>query len=147
MRIYIAAVLLFLLCGCGMPEKRLELSDAAIAELVRDAARVMHAVYPPAKTRLFLQSNRTDAFGNDLLESLRLHGYAVADFVKTGKRGKNESPPDSLPFSAELVLSKADGEARLVLTVGTKSLSRLYAVQETDDGIGLVPKSAWSRQQ
>ncbi len=147
MRAHIAAVLLMVLCGCQMEDKPVELSPAVIAELTGDAVGVMLEFYPPAKTRLRLRSNTADDFGAALLESLRVHGYAVAEHVKTDKGVKSELPSDGSGFSSTLVFSKADGEARLVLGVGDESLSRLYAVQEGDDGVALVPKSAWSRKQ
>lgn len=148
MRAHFAAVLpLFLLCGCRTPEKQPELSSAAVAELTGDAVGVVRSVYPPARTRLRLQAEAADSFGISLLEALRAHGYAVAESAKANKSGKSESPPDGLDFSYALVFSKTDGEARLILRVGAESLSRLYAVQETDGGITLAPLSAWSRKQ
>lgn len=144
MRTSFAAVLLLLLCGCRAPEKQADPPPATIAELAGDAIGAMRSVYPPARTRLRLQAEATDAFGISLLESLRAHGYAVAE---SAKADKSEPLSDGLDFAYALVFSKTDVDARLILRVGDESLSRLYAVQESDGGITLAPLSAWSRKQ
>lgn len=146
MRKYIAAILLLLLCGCRATEKQLDMPPSAIAELVGDAVGVMLDAYPPARTRLSLQLEATDAFGIAFLDTLRINGYAVAEPDKVGRNGNSESSA-SLGFAYSLDIGKADGEAKLILHVGTESLNRLYAVQETDGGPVFTPQSAWSRKQ
>lgn len=142
-----AAIFLLLVCGCRTPVKPMDMPPAAVSGLVGDAMDVMLDAYPPAKTRLQLRREASDAFGTALVEALRANGYAVAEPAKADKSGKGEQPPAGLGFDHTLALSKIDGEARLVLRVGAESLSRLYAIQETDDRLALVPQSAWSRKR
>ena len=147
MRNILAAVLLLLACGCRAPDKPLEMPPAIVAALVEDAMGVMLNTYPPAKTSLHLQREAVDSFGNAFTEALRINGYAVTEPAKDDKKEKVKPSQVGLGFSYAINLSEDDEEARLVLNVGTESVSRLYAMRKTDGNFVLAPLGVWARKQ
>lgn len=145
MRTYFIAAAMLLICGCRPPEKPLELPSATVAEIAQDTLGIMLAVYPPAKTRLNLARDPADAFGITLVGILRENGYAVAEYAAPGKA--SVSSPGDLGFDYALIEAEREKEIRLTVSVGMESLSRLYAVQETDDGTALEAQGYWSRRE
>jgi hypothetical protein len=138
---------LVLFCGCRPGESPMPLPDDASTVLVRDAMRILPGVHPPARTRLHLLRDADDAFGTALTAAMRESGYAVGEFAKPGKGGKDVPPQDSLAFDYRLIESMRDKQLRVTLFIGDESLSRLYLLQESDGGISLVPGSYWVRKQ
>jgi hypothetical protein len=149
MRILAVIAVLALCAGCaGEATERENLAGIDSGELARDAASIMFETYPPARTRLALVQKADDDFGAKLVESLRLHGYAVVEFVEPSGSGDAEAveKPDGLPFAYLIAPAGAEREIRVTLHVGAESLSRLYEVMGEGVGTRHVPLGFWSQR-
>jgi hypothetical protein len=146
---FVALLALAILSGCGKrPNQYGNFAEADSVELVRDAMSALLANYPPAKTRLALVQETEDAFGASLVETMRAHGYAVAEYAGPARSDKYQPAvrkPDGSPF-AYLLDGKGD-ELRMSLHVGVDTLSRLYRVQRSGDTLHYTPQGFWSRKQ
>jgi hypothetical protein len=151
MKIFAGIVVLALCVGCaGNVPERGNPAGVDSAELVQDVVFIMFETYPPARTRLALVQKTDDAFGKGLAEALRLHGYAVAEYVESAglKWGgaKEAVKPDGLPFAYLIAATGAENEIRVTLHVGTESLSRLYEVAGKGGKAQYLPLGFWSRR-
>lgn len=138
--------------GCRAPQlgKFGNFAKAESVDLAQDAADILLANYPPAKTRLNLVQDADDAFGVALLERLRGSGYAVAEYVQPIRRDKyaeNPVAPDGFDFG--YVLDHVTGESgmRLTLVIGPERISRLYLVGGTPDEPRYSALGEWVRRQ
>ena len=147
----LAVMCVFMLCaGCSRQESDYgNLAGVDSAVLVQDTVFVMLETYPPAQTRLSLVHKEDDAFGKGLVEALRLHGYAVAEYLEPEKKRWNSSKtvekPDGLPFSYLIAETGAEKEIRVTIHVGDESLSRLYEVSGDGEEVKYASKGFWSR--
>ncbi len=146
----LAAMCVFLMCtGCSRQESGYgNLAGVDSVALVQDTLFVMFETYPPAQTRLSLVHKADDAFGKGLVEALRLHGYAVAEYVEQEKKGWNSAQsvkkPDGLPFAYLIAETGTEKEIRVTIHIGDESLSRLYEVAGDGEEVRYVSKGFWS---
>ncbi|WP_066335865.1 hypothetical protein [Azohydromonas lata] len=142
-KILAAAALALALAGCATT-KNTDLPHGGFLParidpqpLVNDAVRQLSLLYPPAKTRLLLQQDAPDAFGQALLKTLRSSGYAVQE--KDAKGTPSEAQP------LRYIADQATGLNlyRVVVAVGSQSLARAY----TETNGTLVPAGAWVRKE
>jgi Conjugal transfer protein TrbH. len=151
MRIFAAMCVLVLFVGCSKPVQNYgNFAEVKSDELVQDTLFVMFETYPPAQTRLALVQDAGDEFGTKLVEALRLHGYAVVDYVESTKGkwgGKQVQKPDGLAFAYVLDRTDAENEVRVNLHVGAESLSRLYEIKVEGEEVKYIPKGFWSHRQ
>jgi hypothetical protein len=116
--------------------------------IVADTMKQLITLYPPASTRFDLAQPTTDAYGSKLVQSLRLSGYALSEFVPAAPaNGTNhEGTVSASPgLSLRYILDAPDGLNlyRVTVMVGAQSLSRAYLVQNQ-----LVsPAGAWARRE
>jgi type IV secretion system protein TrbH len=116
--------------------------------IVADTMKQLITLYPPASTRFDLGQPTTDAYGSKLVQSLRLNGYALSEFVPAaGANGTNHDGTVSASpgFSLRYILDAPDGLNlyRVTVTVGSQSLSRAYSVQNQT----VSPAGAWARRE
>lgn len=145
-------IVVALVCGCGkVPVKFGNFARAQSVNLVEDAAGILKTTYPPAKTRLnLLHLYGDDLFGAALLETLRREGFAIAEYVQPIRGDKYaETPvkPDGLDFAYVVDDLADEGGVRVLLYVGTDTLSRLYSVGGTPDKPKYAPLGDWVRRQ
>ncbi len=148
MRILAAIVVLSVCAGCAAPEPDSgNVAGVNSAELVRDVVSVMFENYPPARTRLAFVQKADDDFGVKLISALRLHGYAVAEYVEPekGRGAKEAAKPDGLPFAYLIAGTGVEREIRVTVHVGGESLSRLYEVARRKEEVRYLPLGFWSR--
>jgi|GEM_PF-930756 len=145
-------IVLALVAGCGKaPGKFGNFAKAQSVELVEDAVGILKTKYPPAKTRLnMLHHYGDDLFGAALLETLRREGYAIAEYVQPqrgDKYAENPEKPDGLDFAYVIDDLAGEGGLRVLLYVGTDTLSRLYAVGGRPEEPVYTPMGDWVRKQ
>lgn len=109
------------------------------ATLEADALLQMTKIFPPAKTRLTLQST-TDPFGVMLINDLRAKGYALQENASAASA---RHAPDALPFRYIVDQTQDSSLFRTTLQIGEQTLSRAYVLK---NGV-LSPAGAWSRQE
>ena len=106
------------------------------------------ALYPPASTRFDLAQPTTDAYGAKLVQSLRLNGYALSEFVPAvapnGTNG-NGTVSASPGLSLAYILDAPAGLNlyRVTVMVGAQSLSRAYTAENKT----VSPAGAWARKE
>ncbi len=151
MRIIAAICVLALCVGCSRQIGNYgNVAEVDSAELVQDTVFVLFKTYPPAHTRLVLVQETDDAFGARLVEALRFHGYAVAEYVKPAKGGKGTTSverPDGLAFAYLIDHTGAKNEIRINVHIGGETLSRLYLVKGEGEEVQYVPQGFWSRRE
>jgi hypothetical protein len=106
--------------------------------LARDAVKQLLIVYPPARNRLDLQHDTTDAFGQVLVTTLRGKGYAVQEFQPAPAAASTALP-------LRYVVDQASGTdlVRVTLLVGAQSLTRAYLIRNGTT----APAGAWLRKE
>ena len=148
--VFMALLALAVLIGCGSrPGNYGNFAEVDSVELVQDAFAALQVNYPPAKTRIALVQDTTDAFGSPLVESMREAGYAVAEYAGPAKGDKYlpiVEKPDGLAFAYVLDRIGSD-ELRVSLHIGTETLSRMYRVQMSGDTPQYIPQGFWTRKQ
>lgn len=146
---FITLLALAVFSGCGkQPGEYGNFANAESVELVQDAMSALTSNYPPAKTRIALVQDVDDAFGSSLVESMRAHGYAVAEYETPSKGDKYLAlvkKPDGLAFA--YILDGKGDELRVLLHVGAETLSRMYTVQRSGDELRYIPQGFWTRKQ
>lgn len=146
------AVLLALAVFSGCAKRQSKFGNVAnveSVELVQDAMSALLANYSPAKTRFALVRDADDAFGSALAESMRAHGYAVAEYSGPRRSDKYQpivEKPDGLAFAYLVDRLGNAGEIRVSLHIGAESLSRSYLVQEKGGETRYIPQGFWSRR-
>lgn len=138
------------LSGCRKPEigEYGNFAKAQSVELAADAAEILTANYPPAKTRLNLMQDTDDAFGAALLDRLRGGGYAVAEYVQSIRRDKYMESPvkrDGFDFAYVVDYVTEESALRVSLFVGEERMSRLYRVGGTPEEPRYSPMGEWAR--
>ncbi len=134
-----------LVSGCGkQPGMYGNFAEADSVELVQDAVNALSTNFPPAKTRLALVQETEDAFGVALVEALRADGYDVAEYAG-GDTSLPALKPDGLAFA--YVVDDQDDELRVVLHVGSGTLSRMYRVQDAGRAFEYIPLGFWTFRQ
>lgn len=156
-----ALVFVFLMSGCatqqsGSPSYGNFVSRASTAshqKMASDAVRQLDALYAPAMTRFDVSQPTADPFGAALVQTLRQHGYALAQ--TTALQTTPPAGPDSVkPTSTAVerngvtlryVLDELPGTnlIRLTLQIEDQMLTRAYQV--ADDGAS--PASQWIRKE
>jgi type IV secretion system protein TrbH len=116
--------------------------------IVADTIKQLVTLYPPASTRFDLAQPTTDAYGSKLVQSLRLNGYALSEFVPAA--GANGTSHDgavsaSPGVSLRYILDAPEGLSlyRVTVMVGAQSLSRAYLVQNQV----VSPAGAWALKE
>jgi hypothetical protein len=141
--------------GCGStapPEYANSVAPSAPANLnetiVADTMKQLIALYPPASTRFDLAQPTVDAYGSKLVQSLRLSGYALSEFVPAA--AANASNHDSAAsvspgLSLRYILDAPEGLNlyRVTVMIGRQSLSRAYLVHNQV----VSPAGAWARKE
>lgn len=146
-------MILFLACcsGCSWQKQETEtVSEVDSPELVQDAVSMMFSTYPPAKVRLSLAHEANDAFGLAMVSSLRLHGYAIAEYAKPEKGKKKQGSvkrPDGMAFAYYLDKNADRDELCVRLHIGSESLSRLYLVKTAGGEVRYESTGFWTRRQ
>jgi type IV secretion system protein TrbH len=116
--------------------------------VVADTMKQLITLYPPASTRFDLAQPTTDAYGFKLVQSLRLSGYALSEFVPAAAAdGTNANDTDSASsgLSLRYILDAPDGLNlyRVTVMIGSQSLSRAYLVRNNT----VSPAGAWARKE
>jgi type IV secretion system protein TrbH len=115
--------------------------------IVADTLKQLTTLYPPASTRFDLAQPTTDAYGAKLVQSLRLSGYALSEFVPPAANGTNPNGTvaASLGLSLRYILDVPEGLNlyRVTVMIGSQSLSRAYLVQN----LTVSPAGAWARRE
>ena len=151
--IFVALLALAILSGCSKPQAIFgNFAKAQSFGLVEDAVAILKSTYPPAKTRLnLLHFYGDDLFGAALLETLRRDGYAIAEYVQPLRADKyaetHPEKPDGLDFAYVVDDIAAEGGLRVLLYVGSDTLSRLYAVGGRPEDPAYTPMGDWVRRQ
>jgi hypothetical protein len=145
-------IVMALVAGCGKaPGMFGNFAKAQSVELVEDAVGILKTTYPPAKTRLnLLHLYGDDLFGAALLESLRREGYAIAEYVQSqrgDKYAESTAKRDGLDFAYVVDDLAGEGGLRVLLYVGTDTLSRLYASGGKPEEPVYTPLGDWVRKQ
>ncbi len=118
--------------------------------LAEDAVRQLAAVYPPAATRFEVRQATSDAFGRQLMATLRAKGYAVREAESTSvapgvtaraEAGATAATSPVLPL--QYVLDRPADLVRVTLMIGDQSLTRAYLAQNES----LRPAGAWVRKE
>ena len=114
--------------------------------IVADTIKQLIALYPPASTRFDLGQPTTDAYGAKLVQSLRLSGYALSEFVPAAAANgtnSNGTVSASPGLSLRYILDAPDGLNlyRVTVMIGSQSLSRGYLVQNQT----VSPAGSWAR--
>ena len=92
--------------------------------LANDALRQLQTLYLPARTNLALAQPVADPFGAALLKGLRSSGYAVQE------AGTAPAQVANAPLPVRYVVDQLGGGlVRVMVTVGTTSISRAYLDQ------------------
>lgn len=140
-----------LLTGCASSPWGNFAQDAAPATnraLATDAVTQMVVVFPPASTRLNMTHATPDAFGRDLLSSLRARGYSVQEFAEDGHASEvanttNTAAPKGLSLSYVVDTPLETNLYRVTLKVGYQMLTRAYVAQNNT----VQPAGAWTRKE
>jgi type IV secretion system protein TrbH len=116
--------------------------------IVGDTVKQLIMLYPPASTRFDFGQPTTDAYGTKLVQSLRLNGYALSEFVPAAAaNGTNHEGTVSASsgLSLRYIVDAPDGLNlyRVTLMIGSQSLSRAYLVQNQT----VSPAGAWARRE
>ena len=116
--------------------------------IVADTMKQLIALYPPASTRFDLAQPTNDAYGAKLVQSLRLNGYALSEFVPaSAANGTNANGTVSASpgLSLRYILDAPDGLNlyRVTVMVGAQSLSRAYTAENKT----VSPAGAWARKE
>jgi hypothetical protein len=117
--------------------------------LAEDAVRQLAAVYPPAATRFEVRQATPDAFGRQLMASLRAKGYAVREAGITSAQGATArseagvAPAAGPVLPLRYVLDRPADLVRVTLMIGDQSLTRAYLAQND----ALRPAGAWVRKE
>ena len=116
--------------------------------IVADTMKQLVTLYPPGSTRFDLAQPTTDAYGANLVQSLRLHGYALSEFVPAAaSSGTNASGAVSASpgLSLAYILDAPAGLNlyRVTVMVGAQSLSRAYTAENKT----ISPAGAWARKE
>ena len=108
--------------------------------IAADVTKKLISLYPPAQTRFTLQQTTKDAFGAHLVASLRINGFAMAEFkVPPKSTAVNATSAVALAY----VLDQPLGASyyRVTVHVNRHSLSRLY--ESKDGAIGAAGHWVW----
>lgn len=107
--------------------------------MVNDSLSQLMHFFPPAKTRLVVQQDTSDRFGQSLLRALRQQGYAVQEQSESG----SPLPRNSTPLAYVIDSPEGSNAYRLTLRVGKQSLTRAYAARPE----GIYPAGLWTRKE
>lgn len=135
----LVAVLALVLAGCASHQQYGAFAEAPAGHrdvMAIDAVNQMAYLYPPASTRLSMVLEPTDSFGQALVDRLRLMGYAVQE-APAGDAGSADKP------MGYVLDTLGDSTYRLMITVGSSSLSRAYM----KDGQKFTPSGLWARKE
>ena len=116
--------------------------------IVGDTIKQLITLYPPASTRFDLGQPASDMYGTKLVQSLRLNGYALSEFVPaavangTNHEGTISASPG---LSLRYIVDAPDGLNlyRVTVMIGSQSLSRVY----TAENKFVSPAGAWARKE
>jgi ABC-type Fe3+-hydroxamate transport system substrate-binding protein len=140
-------LLLASLAGCASTTKPTEYGSyvAAVSPtnekvVVQDVVKRLVAAYPPARTRLNLRHPATDAFGADLVASMRTKGYALAEYKAAPATAAEQGA-----YAFAYVFDQPAGTDlyRITLFINNEALSRVY---EAKDG-SIAPAGYWVRKE
>ncbi|EPG9766465.1 hypothetical protein M0K88_004709, partial [Escherichia coli] len=131
-----------------------ETTAEANQALAADTAKQLVAVYPPALTRLNVDQETNDAYGQALIKWLRLKGYAVQEmhvdpaasfFKKLGSPSTALTPKGTRELKLRYLVdvSPSDQLYRVTVQVGTQSLTRAYLSQDNT----VRPAGTWTRKE
>jgi hypothetical protein len=144
----LAAALVLALVGCvstprtTAPQGNYLPGGIDQSRLAADAVRQLAALYPPARTSLSLQQPASDPFGAALLKGLRASGYAVAEVPAVPAKPAG-APQAQAGTPLYYVVDPAGPVYRVMLTVGSESLSRAYVAPNGT----VVPAGQWVRKE
>ena len=144
MRLVILLTFFSLLMGCASHQYGVyaQIDSANSARLAIDASNVLPRVYAPSVTRLNINQNVSDEFGNTLILLLRQKGYAVAESSQYFRIFY--SAPKEAGFTFNYVVDQLDADqCRLTLLVDVKSISRMY---HSTNGI-ITPAGFWAKKE
>jgi hypothetical protein len=157
MRLSLILMVALVCAGCGRERASGKYGNFAKVEsvdLMQDATAQLYALWPPAKTRFnMLQETKTDAFGAELVNTLRASGYAVSEFspraVRRTREWIDDRVTDTAPgYDLGYVIDEQDSELRLTLFVGQEAISRMYMIVKSNTGtISYSPLGYWSRRR
>jgi hypothetical protein len=116
--------------------------------IVGDTVKQLITLYPPASTRFDFGQPANDGYGTKLVQSLRLSGYALSEFLPvvaangTNHEGTISASPG---LSLRYIVDAPDGLNlyRVTVMIGSQSLSRAY----TAENKFVSPAGAWARKE
>jgi hypothetical protein len=150
-------VLCLILSACTPPYGNYTKNvDAVNVQMADDSADELAALYPPASTRFSISQDSKDAYGTELLKSLREKGYALeegsslSNFIvhptplatASGAASSPEKTTSNKCFGY-IVDQLGEGLYRVTIRIGSACLSRVYSVS----GNRIAPAGAWSRKE
>lgn len=110
--------------------------------LVTDTVHQLESLYPPASTQINIAQAiaKTDTFGNDLITTLRNHGYAVQEYLE-----KQPLPDEGLGlrYIIDVPAISTQKLYRIQLMVGADTLTRAYVAQNDT----VIPAGSWARRE
>lgn len=131
-KITVITLLAFSLCACSTSPPAqspygnfVQAVDLDEAELVTDALKQLSALHAPARSRIELQQQTPDQFGQSLVNGLREKGFGVLESTSTSKTSE-----PTLPLNYLLDHAGETGLYLLTITVGNQTLNRLYRGQD-----------------
>jgi len=137
-------VLLFLLSGCATTqygnyiEHNIESHNKIMAS---DAAYQLMLLYPPASTQFNIVHQTEDSFGDALLQSLRMGGYAIHHQKSNLNKTKEPSPSDGLMLG--YIFDQTEDLYRLTVLVDEQVLTRAYIPNQDT----VNPAGYWVRKE
>ncbi len=137
---------LFLLSGCATSqygnyiEHNIESHNKVMAS---DAAYQLMLLYPPASTQFNIVHRAEDSFGDALLQSLRMGGYAIKQQKSNFNKSKEPSPNDGNGLMLGYIFDQTEDLYRLTVLVDEQVLTRAYSVGENT----VSPAGYWVRKE
>ncbi len=135
----------FVLAGCAtLPygnyiEHNIESHNKVMAS---DAAHQLMLLYPPASTQFNIAHRAEDSFGDALLQSLRMGGYAIHQDQKSNLN-KPKDPSVTKGLMLGYIFDQTEDLYRLTVLVDEQVLTRAYSVGENT----VNPAGYWVRKE
>ena len=128
-----------------------KVTDSYNAQMADDSAKELVTLYPPASTHLQISHETGDAYGIELVKSLRESGYAIEEGKSTATAANNASattadnegsPAAILPIHY-IIDNIGNALYRVTISAGDHTINRVYSVSGDD----MLPVGAWTRKE
>jgi len=152
---FLAVLCLIAVSACTSPYgNHAKLTDSYNSQMADDGVHELTALYPPATTHIALLQPTEDAYGIELVKSLRESGYAIeqgGDANSAYDAANNapmvtdntEAPPAAILPIHYTVDSIGGALYRITISAEDQTINRVYSVNGDD----MLPVGAWTRKQ